>query len=314
MIRDVEWAAPLPHAGALQELRTLDLADLTRWKNALARGGESGYACYFPFLLAHQRPGRSTVLFTEDAGCACVFIRRDRRRGSHLDLLLNPVPMDVSVARRCLDRANDFNGDRTARILRIDGNDAALASQVPGLVIRERRKQYLYAPRDLGDLRGGRYKTLRYRVSRARRMPGLEVVPWDERFAAACRALLAKWSEHHRATFGTSGDAGMSKRALDLVGRLGAPDLVGEVVVLDGRVVAFAFGGELRPGLGCLFEAKTDPDVPGLTHLQFYSFLSRLAGCEQVNGGSDARRAGLGELKDSLRPVAMHVEYRGRQV
>jgi hypothetical protein len=221
--------------------------------------------------------------------------------------------MNVPVARRCLERANDFNGDRSARILRIDANDATLAASIPGLSIHERRSQYLYAPRAFGELRGGKYRTLRYHVSKVRRMQALAVVPYDEQYAEACRTLLDRWSDRHRQVFGTSGDSGMSRRALALTNAIGAPDLVGELILLDGHVVGFAFGGELRRGLGCLYEAKTDLSVPGLAHFQCYSFICKLNGCMLVNGGSDARRAGIGQLKDSLRPATMLLEYRGIQ-
>lgn len=303
-----------PENGALEGLKQLDASDLPRWKAALERGRESGFGAYFPFLLAHQRPGRRTLLITEDAGCLCVFARRERKRGARLDLYTNPVPMDPAVTRRCLDRANDFNRDRSARILRIDGNDASLARRVPGLDVRRRRMQYLFAPRAYGSLSGGKYRTVRYHVSRVRRLPGLEVAAYHEGFAPACQTLLAKWSQHHRSLYGSSGDAGMSKRALALTAMFTTPDLVGEVVLVGERVVGFAFGGEIRPGLGCLFEAKTDLEVPGLAHFQFYNFMSKLNACEMVNSGSDARRAGLRQLKDSLRPIGMLPEYRGLQV
>lgn len=300
--------------GALAGLSMLGASDLPRWKRALERGEASGFGCYFPYVLAHHRPGRSTVLVAEDAGSLCVFLRSDRRSDSHLDLFLNPIPMDVGVARRCLERANDFNGNRTARILRIDGNHAALAAEVPGLRIRERRRQYLYAPHAYGDLRGKKYRTLRTHLDKARRLPDLEVVPYTDRFAAACRALLQDWAEGHRISFGDSGGAGISARVLAQFDVLSAPDLIGEVVLLGGRLVAYSVGGEIRPGVGCLLDSKSDRDVPGLGYLQRYNFLTRHPGFDLVNDGSDARRAGLRQLKDSFRPVAMHLEYRGMQV
>jgi hypothetical protein len=307
MSRAVEWAEPLPQTGGLQELRMLDLADLPRWKRAVEHGRSSGFGYYFPYVLTHQRPGRSAVLIAEDAGCLCIFIRRDRRHGPRLDLFLPPIPLDVAVA-------NDFNHDRSARIQRIDASDAERVASIPGLSVRERRAQYLYAPGAFGDLSGGKYRTLRRQVAKTRQLQAIEVVPWSDRFADECRTLLARWSKRHRDTFGASGGAGTSARALDLAGAIPAPDLVGEVVLLEGRLVAFAFGGELRRGLGCFFEAKSDHDVPGLTYFQRYSFLSKLDAFERVNDGSDARRAGIRQLKDSLRPVAMHLEYRGSQV
>ena len=35
--------------------------------------------------------------------------------------------------------------------------------------------------------------------------------------------------------------------------------------------------------------------------------------CERVNDGSDVGRDGLRQLKESLRPVARHVEFRASQ-
>jgi hypothetical protein len=305
---------PPPSTAALEGLSVLDFLDLPRWNSALERGGESGFGFYFPFILAHQRPGRKTVLVTEDAGCLCVFIRTDRRRGSRLDLLLNPVPMDVGVMQRCLERANDFNRDRSARIMRIDGNDAALAARVPGLALRERRKQYLFVPHAFGELRGGKYRALRSHLQKARQLEGLEVVPWSLRHADACRDVLERWEQRHRRLTGKSGGAGISRRVLHIAATLSAPDLRGEVILLGGRPVAYSLGGRIRTGIGCFLDAKCDLEVPGLGFFQRHGFLTRLDEFELVNDGSDARQPGLRQMKNSLRPVGMHLEFRGTQV
>jgi hypothetical protein len=91
---------------------------------------------------------------------------------------------------------------------------------------------------------------------------------------------------------------------------LPAPDVTGQLVFVEGRLAAFAFGGEIRPGLACFFDAKSDPSVPGISYAHRRSFLLSLAAFERVNDGSDAGRPGLRQLKDSFRPVAMHAEYR----
>ena len=300
------------HTQALAGLETLDASHLPRWKRALENGRPLGFGCYFPFVLTHNRPGRSAVLLSEDAGSLCVFVLSERKRGPRLDVFLAPIPMDVGAARRCLERANDFNGDRSARILRIDAHDAPRVAAIPGLSVRKRRVQYLYAPRDIGDLRGGKYRTLRSHVSRVRRMPGLEVAPYAERFHEECTQLLGRWAERHRETFGTSGAVRTSARLLRMAGRLAAPDLFGEVVRMDGRLVAFAFGGEIHAGLGSFVEAKSEFDVHGLAYFLRHDFLSKME-FELVNDGSDARRPGLRQLKNSLRPVAMHLEHRATQ-
>jgi len=319
MTQAIEFATPsLEHLSPQQSqhlmgLRRLGLEDLPRWKQALEQAQPKGFGCYFAYVLAHQGSRRSTVLVGEDGGSLCCYMLRERRRGPLLDVYLPPMPMDVSIAQRCLERANGFNGNRSARILRIDESEAPRAMQIPGLKVRERRKQYLYAPKAYADLSGKKYQTLRHHLAKIEKRTDIETAPYSDRFAAPCRELLQQWSERYRQTFGKSGGAGLSKRVLALADVLSAPDLTGEVTLLGDRLVGYWLGGQLRPGLGCFVDGKSDLDVPGLGYFQRYRFLTTHDSFELVNDGSDARRSGLRQLKSSLRPAAMHIEYRGIQ-
>lgn len=299
--------------GALDGLRILQAGDLPGYKRAVDAGQQVGWAYYFPYLLSRNRSGRSAVLLAEDDDSVCVYGWRMKDGKPRLDLLLAPAPMNGLVLARCLQRANDFNGDFSARVMRIDEKDAEAASAVPYFQVGVRKKQYLYAPTSFADLGGRRYRTLRRYVARIEEMPGLEVVPFSAAHREACDSLLAQWGAQHREAHGTAGGMGTSTRALELTETFSEPDLRGEVVFIDGRLVAFALGGEIRPGVGCFFEAKSDSGVQGLAYFQRYSFLSKLSEFEFVNDGSDAGRPGLKQLKDSLRPAEMHVEYRGTQ-
>ena len=82
---------------------------------------------------------------------------------------------------------------------------------------------------------------------------------------------------------------------------------------MGGQLAAFAFGGEIRPGVACFFEAKSDGSVPGLAYAHRRNFMLNLQDYDVVNDGSDTGRPGLRQLKDSFRPVAMHAEYRATQ-
>jgi hypothetical protein len=185
--------------------------------------------------------------------------------------------------------------------------------------VAERRSQYLYAPSDLLDehgeldLSGRRYRTVRRNFDLVAALPGLEVGRYELQHEADCRRLLADWGQRHRALHGTNGGVGSARRALELAAGFGEPDLIGEVIRLEGRLVAFAFGGELSPGVACFFEAKCDAEVRGLSYFQRARFLARLGDFEWVNDGSDVGRTGLRQLKQSLRPRAMHLEFRGTQ-
>lgn len=299
--------------GALEGLRPLDVGDLSRYKRAVEDGEQMGWGYYFPYLLSRCRPDRSMVLIGEERGSLCIYLWRRREGRPRMDLLLAPAPMDVAVLDEGLERANEFNGDFSARVLRVDEKDADSVSRGAGLRVRLRKEQYLYSPQAFTDIGGRRFRTMRRNVDQVRRRSDIEVLPYSSEHLSGCRALLGSWGEQHRSAHGGAGGVGTSSRAIDLIERFSEMNVRGEVVLVDGRLSAYAFGGEIRPGVGCFFDAKSASDVPGLSYFHRWSFLSKLLEFEIVNDGSDVGRSGLGQLKDSLRPVAMHGEYRASQ-
>ena len=305
--------APLP--GALQGLKVLDPTDLPRFKAAVTAGNQTGWGYYLPYLLTKVKPGRGGTFISEDDGSLCVFESSVTQSTQRLDLVFPPLPMNPAVLARALERANDFNGDRSARVKRIDEQDAPAVASLPGLRVKQRRAQYLFAPARYEQLAGKDFSTLRRKIAGVERLPNLQVVPLARAHVDGCRELLAGWEQAHRAAHGTAGGTGASRRALALVGEgtLDEQDFRGEVVLLEGRVVAFSIGGEIRPGLACSFERKCDTSVNGLSYFQLRSLFLRLREFALVNDGSDAGRAGLREFKDRFRPVAMHAEFRATQ-
>jgi hypothetical protein len=155
---------------------------------------------------------------------------------------------------------------------------------------------------------------MRRNVAKVEALANLEVVPYNELHANSCRNLLRRWQQHTRQIHGTTGGTGISKRIIDLAVQLPDPDILGEVIIIDGEVAGFAFGGEIHPGVGAFMEAKCDHRIQGLSYFQRYSFLSKLKQFATVNDGSDVGRPGLRELKNRLRPAGMHNVYRGYQV
>jgi hypothetical protein len=302
----------LPLDAAPAGLRIAQPDDRDRYKAAVEAGKQMGWGYYFPYLLAHDKPGRQAMLLDEDGGSVCVYRWQTDGARSRLDLYLPPIPLDVGALRRCLERANDFNGDRSARVVRIDAKDTAAMSELP-LRIRERRQQYVFAPRTYADLSGTRCYTIRRKVALVERLPDVAVAPFAPAHADACRALLERWRSAHRQAHGTAGGAGVSRRMIDLAGTLPESDLRGEVVHVDGRLVSFAFGGEIRRGLASSVDRKCDNEVRGLSSFHFRSFLLGLRDFDLVNDGSDAGRPGLRQLKESFRPVEMHAEHQATQ-
>jgi len=301
-----------PLTGALAGLKILGIEDFDYYRSAIAAGEQVGWSYYFPFLLTQHRPGRSALLIDIDEGSICLYIWRVREGKPRLDIHSAPAPMNTSVLRRCLERASDFNGDRSTRVMRIDAKDSDAVATLPELRVWPRKKQYIFLPENYVDLAGKKYYTVRRNVSRVERLPDVEVRPFIPDDKKACRDLLYAWKKIHRDTHGTAGGVGISRRGLDMLGQLPDDTLRGQVILVDGKLSAFAFAGEIRPGLGCSFERKCDTSLRGMSYFQLRSLLLSLQEYPRVNDGSDTGRTGLRQLKDSFRPIEMHVEFRAR--
>lgn len=299
--------------GALAGLKVLEVADFDRYQASIAAGQPMGWSYYFPFLLTQNRAGRSALLLEYDEGSVCLYHWRNGDSVPRLDIHSAPMPMNVAVLKRCFERVNEFNEDRSARLRRIDTKDTAAVASVPGLRLRERKSQYIFNPANYAELGGKKYYTVRRNVKYVEQLADVEVRPYSPADAEACHKLLRRWRKTHRETHGTAGGFGISRRAIDLVGQLPDHVLRGEVVFIRGQLSAFAFGGELRQGLACSFERKCDNDIRGLSFYQLRGLLLRLNEFDQVNDGSDTGRSGLRQLKDSFRPVEMHTEYSASQ-
>jgi hypothetical protein len=299
-------------SGALSGLKILDTEDLVRYQTAIGESMQEGWAYYFPYLLTRNQPGDSLILFLEDEGSICVFLWSQKRNKARLDLLLAPTPMSTNTLKRCIERANEFNKDYSARVMRVDSRDTPHVKKC-GIQLKVRKQQYIYAPENYTHLTGKKFYTLRRNVSLVERSQEVEVHPYSLTHADACGELLRSWGQKHRETHGSYGGIRTSRRALELAGKLPLSVLRGEVIYIEGKLVAYALGGEIRPGLACSFERKCDTGIRGLGYYQLRSFLSGFKEFTLVNDGSDAGNPGLKQLKDSFRPVDMHLEYRGTQ-
>ena len=294
-------------------LRALSIDDLAIYQAALEAGRQTGWRYNFPALLTSNRPGRRQKYWTIDSGSFCVFQWQRQDGQERLDVFLAPSPMEPDVLRRCIERANDFNGDRSARVLHIDeaDRDAVMAA---GLDARPRKEQYIFAPERYSDLGGKELYTVRRKVNRFARLPDVEIRPFQKSDATACRKLLDQWKVEHRRVHKTLGGVGTSRRSIDLAGHLPERILGGQIILIGETLAAFALGGMMRQGLACSIERKCATSVAGLGYFQLQHFLLSFKDFGLVNDGSDAGRAGLRQLKSSFRPVAMHREFRARQL
>jgi hypothetical protein len=275
-------------------------------------GQPTGSSYYYPGLIVYQRKNRRAILLDQDEGSICIYrwqIVDDKPR---LDLYLAPKPMNRSVLRRCIERMNDFNSDRSGRILRIDQKDIDDVSSL-GLKLQKRRQQFLFSPSDYQDLSGTKLRTVRRNIASVNDQLDVEVRPFQTSDSEACHELLKTWVEVHRDRQETSGGLGYARRMIELAGKLPEKALMGHVALIDGKIVGYSFGGSIHSGLACYYDTKCDPNIKGLTYFMRRNFLLEMSEYPLVNDGSDGGREGLNQIKQSFRPVAMHQEYRGYQ-
>jgi hypothetical protein len=155
--------------------------------------------------------------------------------------------MDTAILRDCLERANDFNGDRSARVMRIEAKDREAVASA-GIRVRERKQQYLFSRNTYVTRAGIRLHTVRRNVARVDALPDVDVAPYVAAYQADCLKLLHGWQHEHKQRHGSSGGFGATKRMLGLAGSLPEEALSGQVILVGGKLVGFAFGGRLRPG------------------------------------------------------------------
>jgi hypothetical protein len=172
---------------------------------------------------------------------------------------------------------------------------------------------YLYLRRELAELPGNRFHKKKNRISYFVRRHEFNVEAYAEGHREGCQRLLDVWRSTRPETESPSiaPETEATAEALDLAGDLG---LEGVVVIVEGRVAAFAMGGRLnRDTAVCHFE-KADPFMEGLYQLVDREFCRLLfTDCTWVNREQDLGEPGLRKAKLSYHPVEMARKFRARR-
>lgn len=313
--RDKAGLRRVPFTGAescLAGLQPLRVEALPRYKGALVAGAQQAWGYYFPFMLSINRSQKRSLLWVEEEGSWCLFVLSQGEQ-PRLDLYAPPFPANGPLLRRCLERANDHNGDRSARIYWIDEKDVALVKGLGTCAVRVKEHEYLYSPQALQDLSGSGYRTLRRNVNLIKGLADLEVRPYWAEDAPGCLRLLKQWEATQGLKYQALQGSSYTRACFALAPELDALDLHGQVALIAGEIRAFAFGGEIRPGLGCFFVTKSDTGLRGLSYFMRHHFLAGMRDCALVNDSSAGGSAGLEQLKQSLRPHSMHTVYKAKQ-
>lgn len=299
----------------ISDLRPLQLTDLPRFKQAITEGEQLGWYYFFPFLLFNRLGSQSTRYVWEEAqGSLCLF-KHQYGNKNRLDIVFPPFPYQESALRRAVERVNSFNQSHTSWIHFIDEKNMPQVRGLEIFRISKRSPQYLFSPQELIKMAGSRFRNLRRNINTARKQAEINIQPYGPEYAAQCRQLMAKWENkrknnqralHYQSRYALN--------AFHFTPQMEDRDLQGHVYVVNGDVSAFTFGGEIRPGIGCLLLAIADPEITCLSYLVRHHFFANMQKCQTVNDGSDGRESGLREMKQRFRPYGFHTVFTAKQV
>lgn len=221
---------------------------------------------------------------------------------------LPPIGGDVSAALQVL-----FDGGMT-----LYGADEPFASRYltgEGIIVEEDRDafDYLHLRQDLAELPGNRFHKKKNRVNYFSARHSFSVEMYSARHREGCLALLDEWRRVRD---------GIDSPSLDLETRAAAEALLlsdrlaleGVVVLVEGRVAAFALGERLnRDTSVCHFE-KGAPFMDGVSQLVDREFNRLLfTDCTYTNREQDLGEPGLRAAKLSYHPVELVKKYRVRR-
>jgi D-alanine-D-alanine ligase-like ATP-grasp enzyme len=291
-------------------LRRLSLDDLPRYKAAFEKEHRLAWQHYFPFLYLFSVTAKSEyILISEEGGSLCVYRCNITANGPKLYLASLPMPMNMAVLEGCLARIREHNRSRTATIYWVDEEDMDALNGLGGITATPYEPDYLFDPKTYQSLSGSKTSNLRKNLSYMRAQNDVELRAYTQGDMADCLALLDEWAELQKDKHDKILYQRYTRDCLKFAGQFEDKDLFGKVVLIDGKIRSFGFGGEMRPGLGSLFLAYSDHRIKGLNYFLKTKLMLAMEGYDLVNDGR-ADTPGLKYAKESLCPVAMHNVYR----
>ncbi len=220
-------------------------------------------------------------------------------------LFLPPLTGDIQSALRLLFGSG----------LQLYGADEPFADRYLAddriLLIEDRDAfDYLYLRSELAELAGRRYHKKKNRVNYFTLRHSHSIELFDDRYAEGCRDLLGEW-ERVRADDSNRSVASEVESNVEAISMADTLGLEGVVVLVEGRVKAFALGERLSTTTSvCHFE-KSDPFMEGISQLVEREFNRLLfTDCIWVNREQDLGEPGLRGAKLSYHPVELVKKFR----
>jgi len=168
---------------------------------------------------------------------------------------------------------------------------------------------YVYERAALAALRGNKYHSMKNMINRFTRAHEWEYRRLTPELVPQARDLADRWCADRCELAGPMSydEVRALKEGLRLAAKL---ELVGGVILVDGRVEALAVGERLTEHTVAVHFEKANPAMPGLSQLINREFAAReFPDCKYINREMDLGDPGLRRAKKRYRPSHMVRKY-----
>lgn len=283
-----EKARHRPPPEALADLRTIEAGDQATFMRAVHAAGCRGWHCYFPFLHAFARTVRHELRWEEHAGSLLVYHLIETAEGRRLSLYLPPLPFTAAAFAQAQERSRRFDPKRRLRIRWVEESQLAALSAATAQA-RVVDSEHVCDATD-------------FAVSPIEASPDFVVRPYQSADRAACEALLETGRSGGQRPYKLRGDYRLATLCLENSAEFERGLLRADVVTVAGAVRAFTFGGPIRPGLGSILVAITDPSLPELRRWQRGMFMRNHRDLTMWTEGGDHDRPRIDAALQQLEP------------
>ncbi len=224
---------------------------------------------------------------------------------------IGPTPRDRAVAT-LLSFLKDSEGREHAFVERADARTVAELRDSSAFRIEPARDHfdYVYLRNNLARLEGNRFRSKRNHINKLQRTHTFSYEALEERHIDACLDLQERWCRIRRCRDDLN-LLGEWEAVREVLTHFATLELMGGVIVLEGRVDAFTVGEMLNDNTAVVHIEKADPKIPGLYPIINQQFCENaLVRASYVNREQDLGVPGLREAKMSYYPDHFEEKYR----
>ena len=215
------------------------------------------------------------------------------------------------IARMLLQWLKDERGEEDPRIERADKRLVSELEGATDLSIEPTRDQfdYVYSTEDLIKLAGRKYHSKRNHVNRFRGSRSFSYAPLTEEHVKECLALTETWCEWRRCEedMNLLDEWEAIRQAL---ANLTVLKLQGGVIIMEGRVEAYALGELLNDRTALVHIEKGNPEIRELYAIINQQFCEKSwQDVPYVNREQDLGEPGLRKAKESYYPHHLEEKF-----